>query len=168
MPRNIQILALSLTVLVTSAAVSSRTLRAEAPRDEVGKSTVTDSSDVLAVLTKFHASLAAGDSVTALALLAPDVLILESGGVETRAEYRTHHLPADIEFARAVPSTRTVVSLKVVGSAAWVVTTSVTKGQHNGRAVSSAGAELTTLHKGMKGWEITVIHWSSRRGASTG
>ena len=65
-----------------------------------------DSAAVVATVGRFHAALAAGDSAAALALLAPDVTILESGGVETRDEYRSHHLPGDIAFARAVKSER--------------------------------------------------------------
>ena len=65
-----------------------------------------DSTAVLRTVDQFHRALASGDSVAALALLAPDVAILESGGSETLADYRGHHLPADIEYARAVPSVR--------------------------------------------------------------
>ncbi len=44
-----------------------------------------------------HEALASGDSVTALELLAEDVVIYESGGVEaSREEYRSHHLPPDM------------------------------------------------------------------------
>ena len=67
-----------------------------------------DSTAILATVTAFHAALAAGDSAAALALLAPDAVVLESGEVETRAEYAAHHLAADIEFSRAVPSQRVV------------------------------------------------------------
>lgn len=74
-----------------------------------------DSADVVGALAKFHGALAAGDSAGALALLSPDALILESGGVQTRADYQAHHLAADIEFARAVPSTRTVTRVTVEG-----------------------------------------------------
>src|SRR5512132_306578 len=66
-----------------------------------------DSADAVNVLTRFHAALAIGDSLTALSLLAADVTILESGALETLADYRSHHLAADIDFAKAVPSKRT-------------------------------------------------------------
>src|SRR5687768_2820649 len=39
----------------------------------------TDSADIVAVIERFHAALASGDSAGALALLAPDAVILESG-----------------------------------------------------------------------------------------
>ena len=125
-----------------------------------------DSADVVATVGRFHAALAAGDSAGALALLADDVTILESGDVETRDAYRSHHLNADIAYARAVPSTRTVTRVVVVGDAAWVSGTSTTRGQYNGRDVNSAGAELVVLTRAPRaprGWAIRAIHWSSRR-----
>lgn len=127
-----------------------------------------DSADAVAVLQRFYDALEKGDSTTALSLLTADVTILESGGIETLAEYRSHHLAADIEFAKAVPSKRTVVSVSVVGGAAWVSSTSITQGQNNGRAVNSAGAELIVLKKVGADWKISAIHWSSRRRTTGG
>ena len=127
-----------------------------------------DSSDVVDAVGKFHGALAAGDSAGALALLSADALIVESGAVETRADYRAHHLPADIEFARAVPSTRAVMRVTVQSDAAWVVSTSVSQGQANGRQVNSAGAELVVLRRGASGWQITAVHWSSRSRRNAG
>jgi hypothetical protein len=43
-----------------------------------------------------------GDSAAVWAFLAPDAVIIERGEVETLAEYRAHHLPAGIAFARSV------------------------------------------------------------------
>jgi ketosteroid isomerase-like protein len=125
-----------------------------------------DSAAVVAAVHAFHAALARGDSAAALALLAPGATILESGGVETVAEYRAHHLPADIEFARAVPATRGPLAVTVRGDVAWAVSTSETKGEFRGRPVSSAGAELMVLTRTAGGWRISAIHWSSRRRTS--
>ncbi len=97
----------------------------------------TDSADVAAALHRFHDALSAGDSSAALALLADDALIVEAGDVQTREQYRSHHLSADIVFARAVPSTRSIVHVTVRGDAAWVTTTSVTEGTYNGRVINS-------------------------------
>jgi ketosteroid isomerase-like protein len=121
-----------------------------------------DSAAVIAVVARYHAALASGDSATALRLLALDAVILESGGMETVAEYRAHHLPADIAFAAGVPAQRTVRSVVVRGDAAWVASTSVSQGEFRGRAVNSAGAELMVLARTGDGWRITAIHWSSR------
>ena len=116
-----------------------------------------------AVVTRFHRALEQGDSAAALALLAPDAAILESGAVETVADYRAHHLPADIEYARAVPGTRAPVRVQVRGDVAWTVGSSETKGEFRGRPVNSAGAELMVLTRMPHGWRISAIHWSSRR-----
>ena len=99
----------------------------------------------------------------ALALLVPDALIHESGGVETVAEYRAHHLPADIEFARAVKESRTSVRVTVRGDVAWASATTTATGQFRGRAVDSMGTELMVLVRTADGWRIAAIHWSSRR-----
>ena len=122
-----------------------------------------DSAQVAATVERFHQALAAADSAAALALLTPDVEVLESGGVETRAEYRSHHLAADIEFARAVRSERGPLRVRVRGDVAWATSTSTARGEFRGRAVDSAGAELMVLVRTPEGWRIAAIHWSSRR-----
>lgn len=122
-----------------------------------------DSAAAASVVEQFHRALAAGDSVAALALLAPEATILESGGVETRTEYRGHHLPGDIEFARAVRSERGPVRVTVRGDVAWTVSTSTTQGEFRGRQINSTGAELMVLTRSTRGeWQIAAIHWSSR------
>ena len=121
-----------------------------------------DSASVAATVAAYHRALAAGDSATALSLLTEDAVILESGGMETREEYRSHHLPSDIEFARAIQSTESPVRVKVRGDVAWATSTSVTQGQFRGRAINSAGAELMVLTRLADGWKIAAIHWSSR------
>lgn len=120
-----------------------------------------DSAAVAGVIAKYHEALATGDSATALALLADDAVILESGRVETRAEYRSHHLPGDITFAKAVKSQRGPVHVRIHGDVAWASSTSATQGEMNGRAINSAGAELMVLVRTTQGWKITAIHWSS-------
>lgn len=121
-----------------------------------------DSAAVAAVVERFHAAVAAGDSSTVLQLLADDAVVLESGGMETRAEFRTHHLPADIAFARAVHSERGAVGVTVAGDAAWAWSTSTTHGTYSDRPVDSANAELMVLARTPAGWRIRAVHWSSR------
>lgn len=122
-----------------------------------------DSARVAAAVEQFHAALIAGDSATALALLADDVMILESGAVETRNEYRSHHLPGDISFARAIKSERTLLHLRIKGDVAWVSSSSTTRGAYRERAIDSLGAELMVLTRVADRWVISAIHWSSRR-----
>ena len=121
-----------------------------------------DSTAVVRTLEQFHAALAAGDSAAALALLSPDVVILESGGSENLEQFRSHHLLADIEFARAVKTERGPRRVMVRGDAAWVSSTSTAVGEFRGRQVNSSGAELAVLARTSAGWRLTAVHWSSR------
>jgi ketosteroid isomerase-like protein len=122
----------------------------------------TDSAAVAATVASYHRALANGDSAAALSLLVDDAVILESGGIETRAEYRSHHLSSDIEFAQVVKPVEGPLRVTVRGDVAWATSTSVAQGQFRGRAVNSAGAELMVLTRIAGSWKITAIHWSSR------
>jgi ketosteroid isomerase-like protein len=121
-----------------------------------------DQLAVTAAVRAFHAALAEGDSAAVLRLLADDAVILEAGGLETRAEYRAHHLPEDIAFARAVPTTQGEPTVIVHGDVAWVASTSRTTGTFHDRPIDAAGAELVILARGSEGWTIRAVHWSSR------
>lgn len=122
-----------------------------------------DSAAVAAAVNAFHGSLARSDSAGALALLSPDVMVLESGDVETRAEYRSHHLAADIAFTTSVPSKSESLRVFVQGSTAWTVRTSITEGNYKGRAINSSGVESMILTKAGGKWLIRSIHWSSHK-----
>ncbi|MEQ8331339.1 MAG: DUF4440 domain-containing protein [Longimicrobiales bacterium] len=131
-------------------------------QDHAGHAMSADSAAVAAVVQAYHDALAAADSAAALALLAEDAMILESGGVETRAEYRSHHLPGDMAFAAAVPRQRGPIRVTVEGGIAWAVSTSTTTGTYRDRDIDSRGAELMVLSREPDGWRIRAIHWSSR------
>ncbi len=117
---------------------------------------------VTAVVDAFHAALSSGQGDKALALLATDAVMLEAGGVETRAQYAKDHLPLDIEYEKTVTTRRTPIRVVVSGTAAWATSTSETTGTYNGRPVDSVGAESMVLTKEAAGWRIRAIHWSSR------
>jgi len=121
---------------------------------------------VAAALEKFHDALAHGDAKAAMALLAPDAVILESGAMETRAEYESHHLPEDVQFAQTVHSTRSDVRVKIDGKTAWLTSLSRTDGSFEGKPVNSSGVELAILTKTIDGWRIRAIHWSNHRASS--
>lgn len=120
-----------------------------------------DSAAVAATVASFHNALAAGDSVRALAMLDSAVVILESGDEERLADYRAHHLAADVEFARAVRQAPTPIRVKLRGDAAWASSTNTATGTFRGRPINSAGAELMVLTRAGDGWRIVAIHWSS-------
>ncbi len=124
--------------------------------------TAADSAAVVDVVNRFHQALASGDSAAALALLAADAVVHESGKLETRAEYRSHHLPADIAFARAVHSERGPMAVRISGDIAWASSTSRMHGTFRGREIDSSGAELMVLSREGSGWRIRAISWSAR------
>jgi ketosteroid isomerase-like protein len=121
-----------------------------------------DSAAVAATVARFHNAVQAGDSTAVRGLLADDALILESGDIETRQEYRSHHLPGDIAFLKAVRSEPGKLRVRVEGDAAWAASTSAMKGEYRGKAVDIASAELMGLTRAPAGWRIRAIHWSSR------
>ena len=125
--------------------------------------TSADSAAALAVVERFHAALRTGDSSGVMAVLAPDVIVLESGDMEDRAAYLAHHLPADIEFAKATTEQRDPWQVTVRGDVAWVASTGRTRGTFRGREVNSASAELMVVVRTPAGWRISAIHWSSHR-----
>jgi uncharacterized GH25 family protein/ketosteroid isomerase-like protein len=126
------------------------------------RTSATDSADVVQTVRRLDQLLESGDSLGVMALLTDDAVVLESGGIESRAEYRSHHLASDIEFSRAVKSEDTIRRVAVRGNAAWVASTSTAQGTFRGRAVNTASAELVTLVRTPAGWRISAIHWSSR------
>ncbi|CAN5172110.1 hypothetical protein BH10PSE1_BH10PSE1_18520 [soil metagenome] len=110
----------------------------------------------------FHAALEHGDTEAALALLADDVLIFESGEAErSKAEYAQHHLAADAAFSAAVPSIRSRRAARAGADSAWVASESRTTGQFNSRPIDSLSVETMVLRRDANGWRITHIHWSS-------
>jgi len=149
---------------LTPAAVGLALVLTGSPAPTAAPTPLTpDSTAIIAVVEGFQAALAAGDSVRALSYLAPDAVILESGDLETRAEYAAHHLGADMAFVQAVPSTRVTTEVFQDGNTAWVASVSTSKGTYRERPISSQGAELVVLSRTDAGWRIRAIHWSSRR-----
>lgn len=153
-------LCLALAGRTVEAQVSSSSLQLSA--SPLASTEQGDSADVVNVIERFHAALTSGDSLGAMELLAADAVILESGGVETRAEYQSHHLHGDITYARSMRTMRGPIRVSVRGDVAWASSTSATTGESRGRPVNSAGAELMVLTRFAEGWRISAIHWSSR------
>lgn len=119
--------------------------------------------DPSAVVERFGQALAAGDEAAALALLAADVLIYESGGQEaSRAEYAAAHLKGDIEFLKGVRSQTLDRKHTVLGDLALITSRSRATGTYKDKPVDSLGTETLVLRRGEDGWRIVHIHWSSR------
>ncbi len=122
-------------------------------RDEQGPAAVVDA---------FSAALRAGDATVVERLMAPDVIIAESGGVERSfAEYASHHMPADMAFTAAVPFTLEHRDVIVEGDMATVISRGQVHGQFRDRAIHSNSMETMVLRRTDGHWRIVHIHWSS-------
>jgi ketosteroid isomerase-like protein len=113
------------------------------------------------VVERFHEALAAGDSVQVADLLAPDAVILESGGSETKNEYLSHHFHSDAAFLGATTIETVTRRSRREGGVAWISSTSRIHGAFRGREVDLDSAELLLLRRAEEGWRIVAIHWSS-------
>lgn len=123
-----------------------------------------DSAAIIATVERFHALLEAGDTLAVARMLAPDMTVLESGSLESRADYLSHHLHADAAFAKAVKGVRRITMVASRGDVAWTIALSTNKGTFRARSVNSRGVELMVLTRSESGWLINAIHWSSARG----
>lgn len=118
--------------------------------------------EAAATTEAFHRALLGGDLQKAESLLAGDALIYESGGVERgKAEYASHHLPADAAFAKATNRTVTGRTGHAHGNIAWIATETTTTGTYKGRAINSISTETMVLRLESGVWRIAHIHWSS-------
>lgn len=114
------------------------------------------------VASQLGDAIATGDVDKLRVLLAPDVLIFESGGVESSlAEYERHHMPADMAFMKGMK--REVLSRHVFdsGESATVVTRSRIRGIYKKQDIDLSSTETLVIKKMSGQWKIVHIHWSS-------
>jgi ketosteroid isomerase-like protein len=116
----------------------------------------------VAIVDAFHDALSGGQTDTALKLLSDDVLIYESGRAErSKAEYASHHLKADAEFAGATQRKLVKRASWIGTDTAWVTSETETTGTFKGQALSLTGTETMILRRAAGAWKIVHIHWSS-------
>ena len=112
--------------------------------------------------TQLADAIAIGDINSLRSIVAPDVLIFESGSVESSlSEYEGHHMPADMAFMKAMR--REVISQKVIdsGDSATVVTRSRVQGLYKGQEVDMNSTETLVMRNVNGQWKVVHIHWSS-------
>jgi ketosteroid isomerase-like protein len=126
-----------------------------------------DVTGVTGTFEAFYAAMKTGDRAAAMATIAPDAVFVEGGRLETRAEYESNHLPADIQFEQAVSGTRGPLQIRFNGSTAWVIATTEYEGTFEGAPVHFISAQLMVLTRSDGPWSIRSVHWSSRRLAPT-
>ena len=122
-----------------------------------------EGSGLEAVADQFHTALSDGDVATINELLDPNVLIFESGGVESsREEYASHHMHSDMKFIAGMD--REIISRQVTQDEAMAVVSTSSKlvGSYQDNQLDLASTETLVLKKGDHGWRIHHIHWSSK------
>jgi ketosteroid isomerase-like protein len=143
--------------VIASALLVTTCAATPAPPD-----TAKDEADVAAAVKAFQTAMDTGDAPTVMQYLAADALMMEGGTIETREQYEKAHLPADLEFAKDVKTTRNPVRQTIDGDVAWVTTSTDFVGTFQGKPVDFLGLETMVLHRQPEGWRIRAIHWSSR------
>jgi ketosteroid isomerase-like protein len=124
-------------------------------------------AEVTAVVESFYGAIKKGDSAVAMSFIAPDAVFLESGKLETRAEYEANHLPADIAFEKQVDGTRQPMQVTFKDDVAWVIALTDYAGTFEGDPVDFVSAQLVVLTRDAGTWRIRSIHWSSRQNFPT-
>ncbi len=122
-----------------------------APREE----------DIAKVVTAFYGAITAGDKAAAMHLIAPDAVFVESGKIETRAEYEANHLPADIEFEHQVKAVRGPLRITFHGAdTAWVISRAE---YDEGNPEKYINTQLMVLTRDSDDWRIRTISWSTNQ-----
>lgn len=110
-----------------------------------------------------YTGLKAGDTELIQKILDPQVLIFESGGVESSLEeYASHHMGADMAFMANM--SREIISRKILeqGEICVIATQTRLSGTYRDKQINSMSDETLVLQKKKQGWRITHIHWSSQ------
>jgi ketosteroid isomerase-like protein len=160
MSRLAALVAPFLLACLPAAALAHATEGSSPPPDRIDAA----ARPAVAVVDAFSAALASLDVAKAGALLADDVLVLESGAAErSRAEYLASHAGADALFLQQARVRRLHRDAHAAGDLAWVATESEVSTQHDDRPVLLRSTETMVLRRTGSGWRIVHIHWSSAR-----
>jgi len=117
--------------------------------------------DIKAVVDAFYGAITAGDAPAAMRLIAPDAVFVESGKIETRAEYEANHLPADIDFERQVKAQRGPLKITFDGrDTAWVISRAE---YDEGNPEKYINTQLMVLTRDTGEWRIRTISWSTNQ-----
>ena len=118
-------------------------------------------ADVKAIVDAFYGAITAGDTKTVMSLIAPDAVFVESGKIETRAEYEANHLPADIEFESKIKAVRGPMRVSFDGrDTAWVISRAE---YDEGNPEKYINTQLMILTRDAGTWRIRSISWSSNQ-----
>ncbi|MEJ8568840.1 nuclear transport factor 2 family protein [Elongatibacter sediminis] len=116
----------------------------------------------VAVSDALHTAIASGDVESLQEILDPEVLIFESGGVESSLEeYASHHMHSDMKFMEEME--REVLDRNVfeAGNMAVVTTRSRLNGSFRDKELDLNSTETLVLARTDGVWKVRHIHWSS-------
>ena len=122
-----------------------------------------EQGDLVIVADGLQAALKNSDESALRAILDEDVLIFESGGVESSfAEYASHHMGADMSFMQGIE--REILSRTVTaqGDLGVVITRSRLSGTYRNRPSDISSNETLVLQRQEQGWRVIHIHWSAK------
>ena len=118
-------------------------------------------ADIAKVVNAFYGAISAGDKAAAMHLIAPDAVFVESGKIETRAEYEANHLPADIDFEHQVKAVRGPLRITFHGvDTAWVISRAE---YDEGNPEKYINTQLMVLTRDSDDWRIRTISWSTNQ-----
>ncbi|HEY0660302.1 MAG TPA: nuclear transport factor 2 family protein [Lysobacter sp.] len=153
------VLAGGLALSLSTLAHDPKAHAANPPASAVNK----QAQPAVAVVEQFSKALQSANFDQVRALLADDVLILESGGAErSREEYLGHHAISDAAFLKGAHVQVKQRTARVEGPLAWIGTESELHATKDGKAVTLLSTETMILKKTGADWRIVHIHWSSR------
>jgi hypothetical protein len=114
------------------------------------------------IVDAFHEALRQGKREQALALLASDATMFETGYVELdREAYAKGHLSDDADFASVTDYKLIRRSVFQEAQTAWVLTQGSIQGIFGDQHVDLEQTETMLLRQVPAGWQIVHVHWSA-------
>lgn len=157
------VLALVIADAPTQTPTAAQHTHHPAPASTPAIDVPADAAAAVAVADRFAQALADGDFETVESLLAPDVLILESGGAErSREEYLSHHAISDAKFLRDVHQQLLRRRAQAAAAVVWIGSERELHATKDGAPSTLLSTETMVLRHTPDGWRIAHIHWSSR------
>lgn len=146
---RVKIVLLSLSWLILTGFVSENAEAAGEARSAVS------------VADQFKQALHAADAAAVRETLSENVLIFESGKVESSLEeYASHHMAADMAFMKEMEAS--ILSRTVFEDEAMATVSTVyhLKGTYRGKSLDEKSSETLVMRKINGAWKIVHIHWS--------
>lgn len=152
---------LILSLFFTAAPIAAH--ENSGPAADTGLYIAPGAAAAVQALDRFSAALAKGDVAAAAVYLAPDVLILETGGAEhSREQYLSGHARHDADFLKLAKIILKRRKADASGGLAWVGSESEIRIEKNGKPLLIHSTESAVLRKTSDGWQIVHLHWSSK------